>query len=77
MIIVAVTPGHSSLNWGSYMGQSSNPTDSGYQTNSVQGESILCFCIGSRTFNFAKWKYEKLNGKKSSFEALRRELQKN
>lgn len=45
--------------------------------NSLQREYRLCLCIGSELFNFAKWKYEKLNGKKSSFEALRRELQKN
>lgn len=42
-----------------------------------QNKHRFCLCIGSGLFNFAKWKYEKLNGKKSSFEALRRELQKN
>lgn len=56
---------------------SSDPTDSGYEANSNQGEYGLCLCIGSGIFNFAKWKYENLHGKKTSFEALRRELQKN
>lgn len=59
------------------MEHSLDPTDSGYEANSDQGEYRLCLCIGAGIFNFAKWKYEKLNGKKSSFEGLRRELQKN